>query len=224
MWKRPVPWMAFVVLILLATWKARDCQAGLTVRFDQDVYTVNGPGEQIFAQILIDGDSSIDGIQPVPNGLFSVGVKMSFNNVQADVGAVTDVMIPPEMDFFGFSASALVSIVPPGEVAFHANVDQFNSPLEPYNGSLLATVTITNLASAIDSYPLSLDFSRDLGINEDFFVNGDGTTLDPEITFVPSLVMVIPEPSSLAQMSLVSLVLLASVCGRRLVPRRRNRV
>lgn len=219
MWKRSVHWMAALGLVILATLEAGECRAGdMTVRFDKDVYVVNGPGEQIVAQILIDGDSSTDGVQPVLNGLFSAGVKMSFNDIKADVGALADVVIPPEMDFFGFFAPALVSVTPSGEVAFHANIDQFNSPLVPYSGSPLATVTITNLAGAIDSYPLNLGFSRDLGVNEHFFVDGSGNTLDPVIAFVPSRVLVVPEPST----AMLALTSLAFLFGWRLSVRRRN--
>lgn len=171
------------------------CRGEIMVSFDKDLYVVDGPGEQITIKILIDGDAMRDGFQPVPDGLFSAGVKMTFNNVKASVAALADVAIAPEIDFFGFNNSALVS-VNPGEVAFHGNVDQFNAPPIPYSGALLATVTLTNLASAVDSYPLQLDFSRDLGVNEDFFVDGSGTTLDSMITFVPSQVTVVPEPSA----------------------------
>ena len=216
MCKRLVGWMAAFVLIPLATMAAHECRAdGITVRFDQEVYVVNGPGDSFVAQILIDGDSSAEGIQTVASGLFSAGVMMSFNDLKANVGGGANVVIPAELDYFGFSASSLVSVTPPGEVAFHGNVDQSNAPPTAYNGSPLAEVTITNLASAVDSYPLSLDFSRDLGVDEDFFVAGNGITLDPMITFVPSRVFV-AEPST-AMLTFISLV---SLFGWRRLRRR----
>ena len=102
-------------------------------------------------------------------------------------------------------------------VGVHANVNQFNNPLLGYNETLLATVTLTNLADAVDSYPLMLDFSRDLGINEDFFLDINGTTLDLEIMFVPSRVLVIPEPSTAAFV----IISLLTLFGWRLMNRQR---
>ena len=125
---------------------------------------------------------------------------MSVSPTKANVDSLADVVVPTVMDFFGFGSPAFVGITPAGEVGVHANIDQFNIPLLGYNGTLLATVTLTNLAEAVDSYPLVLDFSRDLGLNEDFFVDINGTTIDPEIMFVPSRVLVIPEPSTVALM------------------------
>ncbi len=199
-----------LVALVAAGFRQADA-AGITVHFDQDVYTVNGPGEEIQAQILIDADPDRNGDQPVAGGLFSYGVKMSFNPAKGDVDSLADVVVPAEMDYFGFDSGALISVTPPGEVAVHANVQQdiLSAPVG-YNGTLLATVTLTNLATAVDMYPLNLDFSRDLGINEDFFVENDtGVTLDPMIMFVPSKVRVIPEPSTttLGLLSLFSLLL-----------------
>ncbi len=182
--------------------------AGITVHFDKDLYLVNGPGEDIQAQILIDTDAVRPGDQPVAVGLDTYAFLMSFNPAKGDVDSLLDVVVPAETDFFGFSPGAFVTIAPAGEVGVHANVDQFNNPLLGYHGTLLATVTLTNLATGPDMYPLFLDFNQDLGENEQFFVDLDGAVLDPMIMFVPSKVMVIPEPSSaaLALISILSLV------------------
>jgi hypothetical protein len=212
MWKRlfriptPAVWLAVLALFAAQVHRA----SAITVHFDKDVYIVSGPGEEIVAHILIDADPAVDGDQPIPVGLYSYGVKMSFNPTKGDVDSLTDVVVPSEMDYFGLNPGALVGIAPPGEVAVHANVNQdITMDLEGYDGVLLFTVTLTNLASAVDSYPLLLDFSRDLGINEDFFVDHNGTTLDPSIMFISSRVLVIPEPST-AALALFSLLSLAA--------------
>ena len=161
-----------------------------TVHLDKDLYIVNGPGEQFEVQILIDGNSMNDGDDPVRGGLFSFGTKMTFDSTKAEVDSMT---VVPALDFFGFNAGATVEIKP-GSAGAEGNIDQFENPLVPYEDALLATLTVTNNASAVDSYPLTLDFFRDLAPTEQQFINGDGVILDPTIDFVGARVLVVPEP------------------------------
>lgn len=206
----------WTIIAVLASWAislapAETLAGTITVHFDQEVYIVNGPGDTIDAMILIDADMVRPFDQPVPNGLYSYALEMTFDSTKGSVGSTTEVVVPPELDFFGLGIPgppdpAFIT-VDPGDVGIHANVDQSLSPLQGYNGTLLATVTLTNLASPIDSYLLNLDFNRDLGLNEDFFLDLLGTTLDDEIMFIPSRVLVVPEPST-AMLAAIGLVLL----------------
>ncbi|MCP4195470.1 MAG: PEP-CTERM sorting domain-containing protein [Planctomycetaceae bacterium] len=190
MWKQSRVGSATIVFVVFAFAVTVGRSEGITVRFDQEVYQVSGPGETVVAQVLIDGDSSREGLQPISAGLFSAGITMMFDGEKAEIGTVADVTIQRELNYFGFSAPALIELTSTGEVSLHGNVSQSNSPPVAYQGAPLAKVVLTNRASAIDSYPLELDFSRDLGPNEDFFVDGSGVTRDTQIIFLPSRVVV----------------------------------
>jgi len=191
------PFAQFIVIAAsLLGWQLHTspCVADILVQFDQPEYTVTGPGQSFQAQILIDADTSRDGLQPIPGGLFSFGTLVSFDATKAVVGSVNDIDTVAALSFFGFAAGAFEQVAP-GSAGTKGNINQFPNPQVPYSGTLLATITITNLAAPIDQYPLNLDFFNTLGANENIFVDGPGNTLDLDITFIPSLVRVIPEPS-----------------------------
>ena len=97
----------------------------------------------------------------------------------------------------------------PGFAGVKGNIDQNLNPLVPYESPLLATMVITNLASAPDSYPLQLDFFETLGANEQFYVDGAGTVLDDLIQFGSARVVVIPEPPSYALLIIAILALIS---------------
>ena len=162
------------------------------VRLDKELYVVNGPGDQIDIQIIVEGNSQAD--SPVRGGLFSFGTKLTFDASKADG---TDASVVSALDYFGFDASAPIDIVP-GSVGMEGNIDQFAAPLASYPGNLLATLTLTNKATAVDSYPLTLDFLRDLAPTEQQFINGDGLILDPTIEFRGARVLVVPEATTFA--------------------------
>ena len=186
---------AAVVLASLGCF-AKQCVADeIIVRLDQPVYVVSGPGDAVTAQVLIDGNADRQGLQPVSDGLFSAGLKILFDDRKATVDSKANVIVKRELDYFGFSAPALVSTTPSGEVSIHGNISQADVPLKVYQGSVLGSVRMTNRATAVDRYPLELDFSRDLGPNEDFFVDGKGITRDASIRFIPSEVVVAEAPA-----------------------------
>ena len=189
---------------LVALDPARSQGAQYLMHFDQDVYFVNGPGETVQARVLIDGDASTPGDDPVPEGLFSFGVGATFDGSKAQLGGFGDIAVEPELDHFGFAPGAFKQV----QVGFggaKGNIDQLG-PYSPYLGSLLLEFTFTNLASAVDSYPLELDFFRTVGPDEQMFVNGAGSLLDSEIIFRSAEVRVVPEPAAAV------LLILASIC------------
>ena len=186
--------LAVIVLAILCCVAERCVADEIIVRLDQPVYVVSGPGDPVIAQVLIDGNSDRQGLQPVSDGLFSAGLKILFDERKATVGSKADVTVQRELNYFGFSAPAFVSTTPSGEVSIHGNISQADIPLKIYQGSVLGAVRMTNRATAVDRYPLELDFSQDLGPNEDFFVDGNGLTRDASITFIPSEVVVAESP------------------------------
>lgn len=188
----------FLGALILALCALRPCwvqAANYVVHFDQDEYIVNGPGDTIQMQVLIDSNPATPQDDPVLEGLFSFGVRTDFNSAKALIASAADIDVEPALNYFGFAAGAFKQ-VQPGFGGGKGNINQ-NAPFSPYPGTLLMEVTLTNLASAVDSYPVSLDFFRTVGPNEQLFLNGLGVVLDPQIEFRPSLVRVVPEPGAL---------------------------
>jgi hypothetical protein len=167
----------------------------ISIHFDKDEYVVHGPGETIDAVLLIDGQLTSPEDDPIAKGLFSYAVRLDFDGTKAQLAGVADISVPSELENFGFSSGAFreVSL---GMGGVKGNIDQNSSPLDPYFDARLATFQITNLASAPDSYPLDLDFFRTLGVNEQFFLDGQFSLLDADIQFRSSRVLVVPEPFS----------------------------
>lgn len=176
---------------------SRSQAATISVHFDKDVYVVSGPGEAIEAHVLIDTNlATPQRDDPVRGGLFSQALRVDFSGAKAQFTGPGDVTVPPALDYFGFSPNSFRDMTA-NFAGVKGNIDQLANPLVPYGSSFLATFRITNLASGPDSYPLMLDFFRTVGPNEQMFLSGDGTVLDPEIMFIPSRVIVLPEPASI---------------------------
>jgi len=168
-------------------------RAQITVSFDQPKYFVNGPGDQVEVSVLIDGLDSTPEFDPVRRGLFSFAVRTTFDGAKAKLDTADDIDPVPELTFFGFDTGAFESLGL-GFAGVKGNIRQQTSPLEPYGGSLLAKITLTNLATGPDSYPLRLEFFRTVGANDEFFLDGAGTVLDAQIEFGQAEIVVIPEP------------------------------
>jgi hypothetical protein len=170
---------------------------GITVHFDQDVYYVNGPGDVFPVQILIDGNDRTHADDPIPEGLYSFATSVLFNPAKATTTGLADVAAVAALDNFGFFPGALEQVAA-GKASTKGNIDQLMDPVDPYDGTILATIQLTNLASAPDEYPLTLDFFNTLGPTDEFFVDGDGNVLDLAIQFGSAKVVVlIPEPQTL---------------------------
>lgn len=190
-------WFVCAMVVVLS-WHSRLVEAAtISVRFDQDVYVVQGPGEAIDAWVLIDGDLSSEAIEPLRAGLFSMGVKLAYPVAKASLASNADVAVTPELAHFGFQTGPFVE-VEPGMAAAKGNIDVNVDPQVPYVGGSLVKFTLTNLASGPDAYPLSLDFFRTVGPNEQLFLDGLGNSLDAEIQFGSARVVVVPEPFGLS--------------------------
>ncbi|MFO0897070.1 MAG: PEP-CTERM sorting domain-containing protein [Pirellulales bacterium] len=187
--------------------------AELLVAFDQPKYFVNGPGDQVEVSVLIDGLDSTPALDPVHGGLFSFAVRATFDSGKAKLDTADDIDPVAELTYFGFSAGAFEALGP-GFAAVKGNIRQQTSPLEPYVGSLLAKITLTNLAAGPDAYPLRLEFFRTVGPNEQFFLDGAGSVLDPDIEFVASEIVVVPEPPTVVLLLLAAGVGMLARCRR----------
>ena len=84
-------------------------------------------------------------------------------------------------------------------------VDVFADPVEYYEGLLLTTVNITyNLPG---DYHIGLGIYNTLGPSESVFVTGNGTTLDDDLTFAGTQIIVVPEPGTMGLLLLASTLL-----------------
>jgi hypothetical protein len=188
-------WARALVIVLLFGRGSSSFAARYLVHFDQDLYVVNGPGETLVARVLIDADAATPSDDPIPTGLFSFGVLSSFNGAKVQVASAGDVDPVASLDFFGFASGAFEQVAS-DRVGVKGNIDQVASPLQPYGSALLAEITFTNLASAVDEYPLDLELFRTVGPNEQLFLDGTGLVLDPDMMFRGARVRVVPEPST----------------------------
>ncbi|MFV2068685.1 MAG: hypothetical protein ACC645_17070, partial [Pirellulales bacterium] len=174
-----------VFAILWGLLLAGQLNAGMSVSFDADTY-VTAPGATFDVRILIDGDDSTPAYDGLSAGLFSYGIKVGIENRRVRVSSPTDIVVPSALNFFGFSAGASRAV---GNdfAAVKGNVE-FAAP--DYAGTLLATISMTNLASAGQSYTLTLDEYRTFGVSEEIFVDGDLNGIDDVITFGSAMITV----------------------------------
>lgn len=188
--------------------------AELLVTFDQPKYFVNGPGDQVEVSVLIDGLDSTPEFDPVRRGLYSFAVRTTFDGGKAKLDTADDIDPVAELTYLGFNAGAFEALGL-GFAGVKGNIRQQTSPLEPYGGSLLAKITLTNLATGPDSYPLRLEFFRTVGPDEQFFLDGAGTVLDADIEFGQAEIVVIPEPPTMVLVLFAGAGLALRRAGRR---------
>lgn len=189
--------IALVLVAVLAGTSEPVDSAVIIIGFDQDEYVLSSGASTFDVGIVIDGDDSTAGLQPVANGLLSYGWQMTFGAADASAHTIT---LEPALDFFGAVAPARTSLAA-GLVRAKGNVDQ--AALVPFAGNDLATVSLTNLAPVPSTYLLSLAIDPAFG-SEDIFIDGIGTILDGDIVFGTARV-VVPEPSGLVVMAVLSL-------------------
>lgn len=198
----------------------RTTTAEVLVRFDQEEYVVFHPGDAFTADIIIvDLDNGTANESGIDGGLSSFGTQATFDAAKAKVDSTSDIVTVADLSFFGLAGGAFEQ-VGPGLAATKGNIDPNVFPQVPYGGLLLATITFENLASGPTVYPLALDFFNTLGPTEQIFVNGNGVSLDGVITFAPSRVRVVPEPSGI----LPFLVFVVGFAGRRRLRSRSGRL
>jgi hypothetical protein len=164
----------FSLALALATLPALGQQR---VRFDQERYDVS-PGETFAVRVLLD---------PVPEtGLSSFGVGVHFNFTNAGITNLSAIKVPPALDFNGVAGSGAAKAVSADFASAKGTVNFLNLPQQSYAGSLLATFEVTDKSAG--SHTLRVGFFNTLGVTEEIFTTGDGSVLDPKITFGSALV------------------------------------
>lgn len=180
------------VLRCAALLSAMLCPAALCAQgvvFDRAIYQV-APGETFDVQVLLDANLATPEADPLENGLFSYGWQVAFDSSKATIDGLT---VPAPLDFFGFATGASI-VTDPGLAAAEGNIDQVT--LTPYGDSLLATITLTNVAAVPDEYDLTLSLAPHFP-TEQLFLDGEGNVLDDTLVFgVARVVVAVPEPSA----------------------------
>jgi small ligand-binding sensory domain FIST len=177
-----------------------NAQAGIVVGFDQDEYIIQ-PGQDFLVQVLLDGDDQQDGIQALPGGLFSMGIKVTFASHKANAADIAAIFLPDEINGNGVGGPAFKGVG--AGFGRAAGAVSLSAP-DFYRGALLATITITDLN--IGSYPYELSLSSYYGAGKTDFLDGNGTDLDSVVTF--GTATVVPEPATLSLLALGGLALL----------------
>jgi hypothetical protein len=162
-------------------------QTNFTIRFDQNQYFIS-PGQTFSVQVLID---------PAPaHGLFSSGVELLLNSMNAQIADVSSIHTPAGLDFNAVRGPGAVKSLSHGFTAVKGTIDFFGTNAVPYSASLLASFTVTDLGNA--PYTLSLGLFNTLGPSEGILVDGGGRVLDKSITFGTATVNYLPaSPASL---------------------------
>ncbi len=183
---------------------ASAAQGAYTVRFGEEIVSIVA-GETFLVRIVLDADDAEPGNQPLPSGLFSMGIEVTYDPAHAEVAGPDAIVLPAEIDGDGVGGPAPKAVEPgrsavTGAVALDA--------VEGYMGGLLATFEISDRSSAPGTTYLLTPgfFFQDTRVN---FLDFEGNILDAEIRFEGAQVEVVPEPGILL------LLLFGSAVARR---------
>ena len=155
--RHPARWAGLVCWAAFCATDAAD--AGVAVRLQQDWCYVEA-GETYEVRVLLDANDATPVPDALPDGLFSFGVKLTFDSGMAGASAIH---VPDELNFLGFDSPA-VTAVNDDFAGAKGNVNM--TPLTPYYDTLLATVRLTDLAPAGTTYALRLELYQTLGPTE----------------------------------------------------------
>jgi hypothetical protein len=177
--------------------------AGPIVHFDNSTYNVSAGGT-LAVQVLLDMDSGTAGDQPVPGGLLSMGVKITFDGGKANVSDVSNIILPLALQNDGAGGAPLKEVATGSARVFGS--ENIFTATEGYAGTLLATFTISDLAPQGDSYTLTLARYSSSPTFSDF-VDWGGDAFDSQLSFGSGIVNVVPEPSSVVLVGIGGLLL-----------------
>ena len=175
-------------------------QADVIVHFDKDEYNIQ-PGDDFQVQVLLDADDAQPGTQALPNGLFSMGIQVTFASEKANVADISVIVLPDPINGDGVGGDAFKEVGT--GFARAAGAVALSAP-DFYRDSLLATITISDLN--VGPYPYELSLSSYYGAGKTDFMDGSGADLDGVVSFGSA--MVTPEPITLSLMALGGLALL----------------
>lgn len=184
-------------------------QGALSIRADQQDYSIS-PGDTFSVRVLLDANDATLPEDTLPDGLFSYGLKLTFDPAEASVVDSSAIHVPAALDFSGVGPGAIRN-VGSGFAAVKGNVSF--STFVPYDGTTLATFQVKDLGG-MAPYVLGIEIYRTLGPSEAVFVDGQAVVLDSALSFRTSSVTPVPEPG-VAGLLLVGLVAVSAAGLRR---------
>jgi hypothetical protein len=154
-------------------------------------YTI-GFGQATYNSLVGQGYSIPTVISPVPsNGLFSQSLLFTLSPSNA-AGGITSLVVPPPLNHIGVPTNSPAVVAASNSFALvRGTINALVDPT-PYTNALLATLAISNLPPG--SFTLSGALYKPLGPAENVVLDGNGTVLDPQITFAPATLVVQPPP------------------------------
>ena len=158
--------------------------AGVRVFTDSTQYSV-APGSTYTVQIFLDADDLSRGVQPLPNGLVSYGVRLSYDPKVAKVSSVESITVPAELNFTASEKQGATKAVGDGYAAVKGSI---SPTAKPYFGTLIATFTIQDL-NASSTYPITTSIYRVVK-GEQIFFDGAGKLLDSELALSGATVVI----------------------------------
>lgn len=163
--------------------------AGLTVRFESVSHEVAGQGD-VTLTLVIDGDDRARGLQPVANGLFHFGVRITYPLAQVEAGSAA-VRVTPSLNYTGMVPGAAVESAE-GSIRIRGNISLESLTSAPYLGSTLLTFTFRNRAPVGTRYQISLESAR-TAASQVMFIDGKGAPQDELVNYGAATVIVVPE-------------------------------
>lgn len=180
--------------------------SAVVLDFDQNSYVIS-PGQTFEVNVVLDADSTVPGLQSLPEGLFSYGVKVEFDQAAVALVGIGEILVPAALNFNGFSSGATKQ-TGSGFAGVKGNIDQ--SVFQSYLGSLLVTIQFEDLGSGTP-YRLDLKIFRTLGDSEQVFLNGTGAVLDGSVILGSAQVSPVPEPQVSAMLAVGVMGLLGAL-------------
>ena len=171
------------------------------VEFDEEAYS-GSIGEPIELNIQFNA--------PIPNGLFSYGVRLEFDPASGRTDTVFEAVDP--LNFNGVLGEGALQDSGEDWVGIKGTVDIFQDPVNFYDDILVTTVHVTY--DIPGDYNISLGIFNTLGPTEEIFVDGEGTVLDDNLSFGSARVTVIPEPTTWGLLLIGLLGLIRSIRQR----------
>lgn len=168
----------FLILVAMLGF-AIPAAAGIHIRFDAPNYAVTAGGE-FTVGIVIDGNDRTSGDQPVPNGLFSFGIKINCPSTSA-VTKIQWLNVVPPLDNAGLVPGAVVQ-QGDGNITAKGNIVLTSVTSPPYGGTALLTLTFVDQSTVVGRYSISLASAAFLP-SQTLFVDGLGNALDASITY-----------------------------------------
>ena len=177
MFSRPI--LAFCLSVSALLWPGPAQGQAAAIQFDRDNYSL-AVGQAFSVQVVI---------SPAPAaGLFSYGFSVTLEGAGGQPTNFTSLAVSGALNHNGVKPGPATISVAAGLVSAKGTADFFAQPFRPYAGTLLGTITLTNLPPG--NYTLRPAVHRTLGPAESVFLAGDGSVLDPLLTFTAAGVTV----------------------------------